>query len=252
MEMRAGYPGPSCEELWIDWDVTCTCANMFPSQNTPHVYPYDTPLEALILSMATTDPNLKTKPFLQWIQLQGLKGVVVQATGQVDDRAMRNCISKTHWDGYNHCLEPMEPSTTWIKVANDTRIKSIGRWIGKVTVGGIAAMSAFKIFDCKDAFDVILGKPWLKKVRAIHDYSTDTITIGNNTHREALVNSVPFQPPSSLMPIDATATTNEQDLRHLDKQGQEPEKVEQWPLDPETRSHRRWVPQLEYEEQKHQ
>ena len=54
------------------------------------------------------------------------------------------------------------------------------------------------------------------------------------------------------MPIDATATTNEQDLRHLDEQGQEPEKVEQWPLDPETHSHRGWVPQLEYEEQKHQ
>ena len=88
-------------------------------------------------------------------------GVIVRATGQVDDGAMRNCISKTRWDRYGHCLEPMEPSGTWIKVANDARIKSLGRWTGKVKVGGIEAESSFKVFDCKGAFDVILGKPWL-------------------------------------------------------------------------------------------
>ena len=146
----------------------------------------------------------------------------------------------------------MEPSSTWIKVANDARIKSMGRWIGKVTVGGIEAESAFEIFDCKGAFDVILGKPWLRKVRAIHDYFTDTITIGTDTQREALINSVPPQPPSSLMPIDVTATTNEQDPGQLDEQEQESEEVEQRPLDPETRLHRGWIPQLEYEKQKHQ
>ena len=62
------------------------------------VYPYETPLEALILSMATADPDSKTRPFLQRIQLQGPKGTIVRATGQVDDRAMRNFISKIRWD----------------------------------------------------------------------------------------------------------------------------------------------------------
>ena len=54
------------------------------------------------------------------------------------------------------------------------------------------------------------------------------------------------------MPIDVTTTTNKQDLGHLDEQEREPKEVEQQPLDPKTRSHRRWVPQLEYEEQKRQ
>ena len=94
MEMRAGYPGPSREELWIDQDVTCTQANVLSTQNTMLVYLYETPLEVLILSMATADPDSKTRPFLQHIQLQGPKGTIVRATGQVDDGAMRNCISK--------------------------------------------------------------------------------------------------------------------------------------------------------------
>ena len=180
MGTRTGHSGPSQEESSLDQDVTCAPANVLSTQNTMFVYPYKTPLEVQILSMTTADPDSKTKPFLQCIQLQGPKGMIVRATGQVDDGAMRNCISKICWERYGHCLKPMEPSPTWIKVANDERIKSIGQWTGKVTVGGTEAESAFEVFDCKGAFDVILGKPWLRKVRAIHDYVTDTITIGPN------------------------------------------------------------------------
>ena len=126
MKTRARYPGPSQEELSFNQDVTRTQANLLSTQNTMLIYPYETPLEARILSIATADPDSKTKPFLQCIQLQGPKGTIVRATGQVDDRAMRNCISKICWEWYGHCLEPMELSSTWIKVANDARIKSIG------------------------------------------------------------------------------------------------------------------------------
>jgi hypothetical protein len=36
----------------------------------------------------------RSKPFLQRVQLVGPGDCVVRATGQVDDGAMRNCISK--------------------------------------------------------------------------------------------------------------------------------------------------------------
>ena len=159
IEMRAGYLGPSCKELWIDQDVTCTLANVLPTQNTMLVYLYKMPLEAFVLSIKTNDPDSKMKPFLQCIQLQGPKGVIVQATGQVDDRAIRNCISKTHWEQYSHCLEPMEPSSTWIKVMNDARIRLLSQWTGTVQVGGVGAKSSFEVFNCKGTFNIILGKP---------------------------------------------------------------------------------------------
>ena len=49
-------------------------------------------------------------------------------------------------------------------------------------------MSHFEIFDCKGAFDVILGKPWLREVRAQHDYVMDSITIGKDGQQETIAN----------------------------------------------------------------
>lgn len=135
-------------------------------------------IDAYILTLQTASE--KAAPFLQRIQLQGPKNEIVRATGQVDDGAMRNCISKLRWDRYGHCLEPLQPLSTVIRVANDAIIKSMGIWEGTVTVGGVEACSKFEVFDCGKAFDVILGKPWLKTVHALHDYNTDTIIVSND------------------------------------------------------------------------
>lgn len=142
-----------------------------------------------ILSMATTDNRERSIPFLQRVQLVGPEGYVVRATGQVDDGAMRNCISKKRWERYGHCLSPLRPSRTRIKVANGTKITPLGQWHGTVRVGNIGAPSSFEVFDCGDAFDVILGKPWLKSVKAVHDYGTDEITIHHNGQSEVIPNS---------------------------------------------------------------
>lgn len=63
MEARAGYSGPSQEESWFSRDVMSTLASVF-TDNITHVYLYETPIKALILSRATADPDSKTKPFL--------------------------------------------------------------------------------------------------------------------------------------------------------------------------------------------
>ena|SRR5882762_2068878 len=102
---------------------------------------------------------------------------------------MRNCISKKRWENYGHCLSPLEPTPTEIKVASGSRIKPLGRWTGTVKVGKIGAPSSFEVFDCGDAFNVILGKPWLKAVKAIHDYLTDEITISRNGESDTILNS---------------------------------------------------------------
>ncbi|KAJ7665819.1 hypothetical protein B0H14DRAFT_3539497 [Mycena olivaceomarginata] len=47
--------------------------------------------------------EVHTAPFLQRIQLLGPGEAIVRATGQVDDGAMKNCISKKRWEGYGHC-----------------------------------------------------------------------------------------------------------------------------------------------------
>jgi transposase InsO family protein len=150
---------------------------------------YDAPTSDRILQMS--DPKShseKSKPFLQRIQLKGKKGSVVRATGQIDDGAMRNCIAFDRWVKYGHCLDTLSTSNVIVSVANAAEIKSKGTWTGTVQVGGTGALSSFEVFDCKGAFDVILGKPWLKEVRAQHNYVTDKITIGKEGQQEVISN----------------------------------------------------------------
>ena len=150
---------------------------------------YNVPTSERILQMAEPKSNIqKPKPFLQRIQLKGKSGTIVRATGQIDDGAMRNCISLRRWECYGHCLDTLVKSNTVISVANAAEIVSIGSWTGTVQVGGTGAPSCFEIFDCKNAFDVILGKPWLKAVRAQHDYITDRITIEVDGEQEVITN----------------------------------------------------------------
>ena len=155
----------------------------------PLVLLYETDTSTLINSMAVKPDEERSLPFLQRVQLAGPGDYSVRATGQVDDGAMRNCISKHRWERYGHCLSPLEPSTTRIKVANGSTITPLGRWHGTVRVGNIGAPSWFEVFECGNAFDVILGKPWLKAVKAVHDYSTDEITITHDGESKTIPNS---------------------------------------------------------------
>jgi hypothetical protein len=127
-------------------------------------------------------------PFLQRIQLLGPGEAIVRATGQVDDGAMKNCISKKRWEGYGHCLSPLGPSKTRIRVASRKRIVPMGRWWGDVQVGRVRVSAWFEVFDCGDAFDVILGKPWLHAVRASHDYDEDRIHIRTEDSEAVICN----------------------------------------------------------------
>jgi hypothetical protein len=73
-------------------------------------------------------------------------------------------------------------------------IKPLGRWYGTVQISEISAPCWFEVFDCQGAFDVILGKPWLRAVKAIHDYDTDEITISHKGSQQTITNSLLPQP----------------------------------------------------------
>ena len=58
-----------------------------------------------------------------------------------------------------------------------------------VQVGSIGVSSWFEVFKCGNAFNIILGKLWLKAVKAMHNYSTDEITITHDGETETIPNS---------------------------------------------------------------
>jgi hypothetical protein len=126
------------------WDVTSIIIDVPTQQNASQIYKYEVPVRERIMQMGMEEEKEQTKPFLQRIQLKGPQNVIVRATGQVDDGTSKNCISKNRWDRYGHCLSPLEPSNMLIKVTNDTQIRSMGRWHGGITVGGMEMQSMFE------------------------------------------------------------------------------------------------------------
>ncbi|KAJ7790601.1 hypothetical protein B0H14DRAFT_3501451 [Mycena olivaceomarginata] len=71
----------------------------------------------------------------------------VRLTAQVDNGALRNCMSLARW-------KHQRPQVL------------AGRWWGEVSVGSVSAFASFEIFEWDGAFDILLGKPWLHSVRA--------------------------------------------------------------------------------------
>jgi hypothetical protein len=210
---------------------------LYYDANKSVVLMYNAPTSERILQM--TEPNIdnkNSKPFLQRIQLKGRKGTIVRATGQIDDGAMKNCISLERWERYGHCLDTLTKSQTIISVANSTEIESKGRWTGIVQVGETGALSRFEIFDCKGAFDVILGKPWLRAVRAQHNYITDKITIGREGEQEVITNILDTNdneettlqtypitsPPSATMTVPINSKEEDEVSPFLSSEDKEP------------------------------
>ncbi|KAJ6460267.1 hypothetical protein C8R45DRAFT_842852, partial [Mycena sanguinolenta] len=140
-----------------------------------------------ILSLHDIDQE-SVAPFYQRAQLIGHGGALVRLTAQVDNGAMRNCISLMQWKKYGHCLGQAAPSKTRLGVASGGKIWPYGRWWGEVSVGGVSAAAWFEIFECNGAFDALLGKPWLHSVRASHNYETDEIHICARGHETVLRN----------------------------------------------------------------
>ena len=97
-------------------------------------------------------------------------------------------------------------------------MKPLSRWFGTVQVGNISAESWFEVFDSNGAFDVILGKPWLRQVKAIHDYDTDTLTISQGKISETVMNEAPQTPSPTT---DTTENETEKAETKTEKAGKQ-------------------------------
>ena len=90
---------------------------------------------------------------------------------------MKNTMCATKWQTQRHRLSGLHPSRVTLSVADNRRIASKGTWMGTIDVAGTEMTQSCEVFESNGAFQVILGKPWLHSVQAIHKYDTDEITI---------------------------------------------------------------------------
>ncbi|KAF8468739.1 hypothetical protein JB92DRAFT_3291275 [Gautieria morchelliformis] len=115
--------------------------------------------------------------YKRWVKLHGNHGQVIIAQTVVDGGAMQNTMCASRWDQWKRRMTPKRTSEVMLRVADNHKIRSEGCWVGEVTVANVTKTQSFDIFKSNGAFKVILGKPWLQAVKAMHDYEVDELTI---------------------------------------------------------------------------
>jgi hypothetical protein len=136
----------------------------------------------------TVGENGDAIPFEKQINLVGVNGELVALRATFDDGAMVNVIDRVVFDKVKHQLSAPQPSQKVMRMANGVLIPSNGSWSGMVMVDNVQTNGTFEIFASRGAWNILFGKPMLQAFGAVHEYTTDTITLHpNNSESTAIV-----------------------------------------------------------------
>ncbi|KIJ40527.1 hypothetical protein M422DRAFT_256496 [Sphaerobolus stellatus SS14] len=94
----------------------------------------------------------------------------------VDDGAGLCAIDTHIWAQWQRDLGTAAESEVGAKVGSGHIIRSRGYIVLHVNVEGVGCDMIFEILDSQGAFEILLGKPWLRITRATRDYNNDTLT----------------------------------------------------------------------------
>ena len=128
--------------------------------------------------------TVATNVRLQEATLITTGGDRVEVVAVVDDGVSRNVMDVRYFDGIMELLGELEEGEDLVG-AGGNRLPTFGAWRGKVETGGVVKWAHWEIIDLGGSAKIILGRPWLRDVGAVHDYSTDVIHIkGDEGERE--------------------------------------------------------------------
>lgn len=145
----------------------------------------------------------------------------------IDGGAAINVISS--WFMNEAGLEPNKFSTIRLKVADQRCVRSLGQ-INQipVTVNGVTVKLDFHVLDIssgKGGYPMILGRPWLRQVRAVNYWDKGKMKIGTSLNRV----SIRVIPESSS---DSVETNSSEDYSSSEGQSEE----SSWDSEPEDNS----------------
>jgi len=137
-----------------------------------------------------SEPDVVTRPFIHAVELKGERKIPVKIKGLFDDGALVNAICKMTFPSLKRVLGEPTPSTRTLQMADGTHVPSSGRWFGDITIGDWMLKTWFEIFPSGGGWSLLIGKPLLKKFKALHDYERDILMIPANSIWTMLTNEV--------------------------------------------------------------
>ncbi|KAI6016337.1 hypothetical protein PISMIDRAFT_99107 [Pisolithus microcarpus 441] len=142
----------------------------------------------------------KSHPFLAVLSLEGPRGKCVRCLAMVNSRAMINAINLEAHQRVARRLVGLSPSMQTLRMAGGLLVKSKGMWSGKVQWGPTMVETSFKVFLSSGAWRMLVGKPILDKVKAIHNYGLDSIILPCQSSRHKVTNFTQKAIPEHVLP----------------------------------------------------
>ncbi|KAG1768236.1 hypothetical protein EV702DRAFT_1203320 [Suillus placidus] len=124
-----------------------------------------------------TNTSIESKPFITQVLLYGPKGKTSCFQANVDDGAMVNAIDSKMFKRASDRLRRLIPSNCTLRMANGALVPSQGIWKGTLKWGSAFVLTSFEVFDSRGIWNMLIGKPLLEQISAVHDYALDQITL---------------------------------------------------------------------------
>ncbi|KAG8731040.1 hypothetical protein FRC11_005276 [Ceratobasidium sp. 423] len=155
-----------------------------------------------------------------------------QVWGTVDGGAMLCVLDSVAWAQVEHFVGELRPSRVVCRMANGTRVMSMGTAEAEIEYRGHRWPIAFEVLDSRGAFELLIGKDWLNITGAKQDFLMDSVSlraagqiiyIENENPERPATESVPTDPIRPLSPVAAESETTAPPLQQTPSNEQEPE-----------------------------
>ena len=124
---------------------------------------------------------------MHWIWLHRPQGEVVRVNVLFDGGAMVGAMCSSVFDKVKHRLHGQaKPSSRLLRMSNGIVIQSKAVLKGMLELKGICMEGEFEVFDSGGGWKFLFGKPLLRRFQAIHDYSSDTVSIWSERDTDTL------------------------------------------------------------------
>ncbi|KAI6011806.1 hypothetical protein PISMIDRAFT_74643, partial [Pisolithus microcarpus 441] len=114
-------------------------------------------------------------PFLTIPSVEGPHGERVRFLAMVDNGAMINAIDTETYHRVQRRMNTLSPSQRTLRMADGSLTASSGTWTGTLQWGAAKVQTLFEVFPSKGSWKMLIGKPLLDQLWAIHDYGKDSI-----------------------------------------------------------------------------
>ncbi|CAK5266343.1 unnamed protein product [Mycena citricolor] len=139
---------------------------------------------------AADEPENPHPLFKHEVSLKGPKGERVRGIALFDGAAGAGVLDSTWFAARKHRLGKILAPRKRLRMANGAVIPSSAHWEGPIDVGGVVIRAEFEVIDSGGAWNILLGKPLLRALRAVQDFRNDTVLVADELQEQLLHNTV--------------------------------------------------------------